>query len=148
MLIRDVQGTVEPHAVLSTDLRRTAQQRVAWVVVRWQVAVTCAEARAHVGIETQRHWSDLAIVRTTPALLGLFSRGTVFAHQVLQGQDLAARQAAWYQKTAPTCSDTLAFVRQQRWPGSISFVSGAKDDVVIIPKALFARLTDTLACAA
>jgi hypothetical protein len=96
----------------------------------------------------QRQWSDLAIVRTTPALLALFSLVTLFAHGLLQGQDLVARQAAWYQKTVPTFSDTLAFVRQQPWPLSISWLSGAKDDVVRIPKALFERLTDTLAFAA
>jgi hypothetical protein len=29
--------------------------------------------RAQLGVETQRQWSDLAIARTTPVLLGLFS---------------------------------------------------------------------------
>ena len=115
---------------------------------RWQLEVTFEEARAHLGVETQRQWSDLAILRTTPALLGLFSLVSVFAHQLLQGNALAGRQAAWYQKQRPTFSDTLAFVRQQLWPVSISWMSPAKDDVVIIPKALFDRLTDTLAYAA
>jgi hypothetical protein len=68
--------------------------------------------------------------------------------QLLQGQELAARQAAWYHKDVPTFSDTLAVVRQQLWPVSISWISPAKGDVVIIPKALFERLTDTLAYAA
>jgi hypothetical protein len=92
--------------------------------------------------------AKLAIVRTTPALLGLFSLVTVFAHQLLQGKAVAVRQAAWYQKQRPTFSDTLAFVRQQLWPVSIYWMSPAKDDVVIIPKVLFDRLTDTLAYAA
>jgi len=73
---------------------------------------------------------------------------TVFAHQLLQGQVLTVRQAAWYQKALPTFSDTLAFVRQQLWPVNISWMSPAKDDLVLIPKALFERLTDTLAYAA
>ena len=148
VLIRDVQGKFDPQALLSTDLSVSAQQIVEWFVLRWQLEVTFEEARAHLGVETQRQWSDLAIVRTTPALLGLFSLVTVFAHQLLQGQDLVARQAAWYQKTVPTFSDTLALVRQQLWPVSISWMSPSKGDVVIIPKALFERLTDTLAFAA
>src|SRR6266496_3951040 len=148
VLIRDGMGTFEPQALLCTDLELTAQQIVEWFVLRWQLEVTFEEARAHLGIETQRQWSDRAIVRTTPALLGLFSLVTVFAHQLLQGQELAVRQAAWYQKALPTFSDTLALVRQQLWPVSISWMSGAKGDVVIIPKALFERLTDTLAYAA
>jgi len=100
------------------------------------------------GIETQRQWSDLAILRSTPALLGLFSLVTLFAHELLQGQELAPRQAAWYQKSVPTFSDTLALVRQQLWPISISWLSPARPDVVIIPKALLERFTDTLAYAA
>jgi hypothetical protein len=148
VLIRDSLGKFEPQALLSTNQSVSAQQIVEWFVLRWQVEVTFEEARAHLGIETQRQWSDLAIVRTTPALLGVFSLVTLFAHQLLQGKELAVRQAAWYQKRLPTFSDTLALVRQQLWPVSISWMSGAKGDVVIIPKALFERLTDTLAFAA
>jgi hypothetical protein len=148
VLIRDRLGKFESQALLSTDQAAAAAQIVEWFVLRWQVEVTFEEARAHLGIETQRQWSNLAIARTTPALLGLFSLITLFAHQLLQGQDLALRQAAWYQKTLPTFSDTLAFVRLQLWPVGISWTSPAKGDVVIIPKALFDRLTDTLAFAA
>jgi len=148
VLLRDPLGKFEPQALLSTEQSTAPQQIVEWFVQRWQVEVTFEEARAHLGVETQRQWSDLAIVRTTPALLGVFSLVTLFAHQMLQGQDMAVRQAAWYHKELPTFSDTLALVRQQLWPVSISWMSGAKEDVVIIPKALFERLTDTLAYAA
>ena len=148
VLIRDGQGKFKPQSLLSTNLSVSAQQIVEWFVLRWQLEVTFEETRAHLGVETQRQWSDLAIVRTTPALLGLFTLVTLFAHQLLQGQNLTVRQAAWYPKTVATFSDTLALVRQQLWPVSISWMSGAKGDVVIIPKALFERLTDTLAFAA
>lgn len=148
VLIRDGEGKFEPQALLSTDQTVAAVQIVEWFVQRWQLEVTFEEARAHLGVETQRQWSALAILRSTPALLGLFSLVTVFAHQLLQRNALVAREAAWYQKSLPTFSDTLALVRQQLWPVSISWMSGAKDDVVIIPKALFERLTDTLAYAA
>jgi hypothetical protein len=145
VLIRDPLGKFDPQALLSTDQSNEAAQIVEWFVLRWQLSVTFEEARAHLGVETQRQWSDLAIVRTTPALLGLFSLVTLFAHQLLQGKAMAVRQAVWYLKTVATFSDTLAFVRQQLWPVSISWMSGAKPEVVIIPKALFERLTDTLA---
>jgi hypothetical protein len=148
VLIRDVQGKFDPQALLCTDLTISAQQIVEWFVMRWQLEVTFEEARAHLGVETQRQWSDLAILRTTPALLGLFSLISLFAHQLLQGQEMAVRQAAWYPKTVATFSDTLAFVRQQLWPVRISWLSGSEPDLVIIPKALFERLTDTLAFAA
>jgi hypothetical protein len=148
VLIRDLLGKFAPQALLSTEQSNTAAQIVEWFVLRWQLEVTFEEARAHLGVETQRQWSDLAIVRTTPALLALYSLITLFAHQLLQGQDMAVRQAAWYQKALPTFSDTIALVRQQLWSVSISWLSPAKPDVVIIPKALLDRLTDTLAFAA
>ena len=148
VLIVDPLGTFAPQALLSTDVTRSAQQIVEWFVWRWQLEVTFEEARAHLGIETQRQWSDLAILRTTPALLGLFALVTLVAHQVLQEQALPARSAAWYTKPVATFSDTLALVRQQLWPAHISWISPAEPDMIIIPKPLFDRLTDTLAFAA
>jgi hypothetical protein len=59
--------------LLSTDVTLTPIQIVTWFVQRWQVEVTFQEVRTHLGVETQRQWADLAIARTTPTLLGLFS---------------------------------------------------------------------------
>jgi hypothetical protein len=148
VLVRDPTGTFEPQALLSTNLDVSPSQIVAWFVQRWQLEVTFEEARAHLGIETQRQWSDRAILRTTPVLLGLFSLVTLFAHHILQGHALPVRQAAWYTKARPTFSDTLAFVRLHLWPATISWMSPKDADMVKIPKALFARLTDALAYAA
>ncbi|MGB8347664.1 MAG: transposase, partial [Ktedonobacteraceae bacterium] len=148
VLIRDPQGQFDPQALLCTDLQAQAQAILEWFVLRWQMEVTFHEVRAHLGVETQRQWSDLAILRTTPALLALFSLVTVFAHQLLQGQPLPVRQAAWYTKALPTFSDTLAFVRQHLWPVTLSYLSPAKPDMIEIPRALFERLTQTLAFAA
>ena len=148
VLLRDPAGQFEPQAFLSTDPSVPPAQIVAWFVARWPLEVTFQEVRAHLGVETQRQWSDLAILRTTPALLGLFSLVTLFAHARLDGQPLPVRQAAWYAKAAPPCSDTLAFVRQRLWPVTVFSTSASSDEVVEIPRALFDRLTDTLASAA
>jgi len=148
VLIRDPLGEFKAQALLCTDLGTTPVQIVEWFVMRWQLEVTFEEARAHLGVETQRQWSELAILRTTPALLGLFALVTVLAHGLLQGQELPARTAAWYSKPLPTFSDTLALVRQQLWPVTISYMSPANPDMIEIPRVLFERLTDTLAFAA
>ena len=148
VLLRDPDGQFEPQALLSTDLTVSPNQIITWFVARWPLEVTFHEVRAHLGVETQRQWSDLAILRTTPALLGLFSLVTLFAQASLHGQSLPVRQAAWYTKAAPTFSDTLAFVRQQLWPVTVFSTSPSSDEVVEIPRALFDRLTDTLAFAA
>lgn len=148
VLITDPTGAFRPQALLSTDPNLTAEQILEWFVLRWQLEVTFEEARAHLGIETQRQWSDLAILRTTPALLGLFSLVTLFAHHLLQGQDLSPRQAAWYCKELPTFADTMALVREQLWTVNISSTSHSEPDIVKIPRQLYHRLTETLAYAA
>jgi hypothetical protein len=37
----------------------------------WSLEVTFEETREHLGVETQRQWSDRAISRSTPVLMGL-----------------------------------------------------------------------------
>jgi hypothetical protein len=148
VLIRDPEGRFEPQALLCTDQNADPVQVIAWFVLRWQVEVTFHEVRTHLGVETQRQWSDLAIARTTPALLGLFSLVTLFAHQLLGDQPFPIRQAAWYTKALPTFSDTLAFVRQHLWPCAFFAMSSSERDVIEIPRALFDRFVDTLAFAA
>jgi hypothetical protein len=148
VLIRDPLGKFAPQALLATDLAATAEQIVEWFVLRWQLEVTFHEVRTHLGVETQRQWSDLAIVRTTPALLGLFSVVTLMAHHLLGSAALPVRPAAWYPKPVPTFVDTLALVRRQLWPVTISYTSSAQPEMIEIPRALFERLTDTLAFAA
>ena len=148
VLIRDPRGHFDAQALLCTDVTATAVQIVEWFVLRWQLEVTFHETRAHLGVETQRQWSERAITRTTPALLGLFSLVTLFAHEALQGAPMPLRQAAWYAKTAPTFADTLAFVRHQLWPFALSSMSPTPSDMVKIPRVVFQHLTETLAFAA
>ena len=148
VLIRDAQGAFEDQALLSTDLAATAVQIVEWFVLRWQLEVTFHEGRTHLGIETQRQWSERAIARTTPVLLALFSLVTVCAHACLGETPLPVRCTAWYHKTTPTFADTLAFVRRQLWPSALFSMSSDRNDMVEIPHAVFQHVTDTLAFAA
>jgi hypothetical protein len=115
VLIRDPKGKFKTQALLCTDLTITPVQIIRWFVLRWQLEVTFREVREHLGVETQRQWSDLAILRTTPVLLALFSLVTLMAHQHARRRKLPMRQAAWYHKTKPTFSDALALVRWQIW---------------------------------
>jgi len=115
VLIRDPKGKFKTQALLCTDLSIEPVQIIQWFVLRWRLEVTFHEAREHLGLETQRQWSDLAILRTTPALLALFSLVTLMAHQHAKRRKLPIRQAAWYRKSQPTFSDALALVRRQIW---------------------------------
>ena len=79
-----------------------------WFVRRWAVEVTFSEVRRHLGVETQRQWSDPAIARTTPALLGLFSLVTLWADELRSHTVITPRVASWYPKCEATFSDALA----------------------------------------
>ncbi|NDJ17106.1 hypothetical protein GS601_07365, partial [Myxacorys almedinensis A] len=134
--IKDPKGKFEPQAFLSTDVNATAKQILLWFRQRWQVEVTFEEVRAHLGVQTQRQWSDLAILRTTPALLALFSIVVLLAHQLQSQVQVSLPQSAWYDKSLPTFIDALAFVRQQFWQTRLFQPSSQTTDVVKIPKAL------------
>src|SRR3954464_3168895 len=105
----------DPQALLCTDVDEDPVQIVRWFVQRWQVEVTFREVRDHLGVETQRQWSDKAIARTTPCLLGLFSIVTLLGTRVGHPACLRVSATAWYHKKRPTFSDTLAAARRQFW---------------------------------
>lgn len=95
VLVRDPEGRFDPQALRCTDLAAEPAPILAWFVLRWRLAVTFAEVRRHRGVETQRQWSALAILRTTPALLGLCSLVTLWAHPRMVPTGDLVRQAAW-----------------------------------------------------
>ena len=148
VLIRDPAGKFKSKALLCTDRSATPVQIVEWFVRRWRVEVTFQEVRAHLGVETQRQWSDLAIIRTTPALLGLFSLVTLFAHQLAEREPLPVRTATWYVKQRPTFSDALAAVRYQLWHQRDFHTSLPSSDMIEIPHSLLTRFIDILCYAA
>ncbi len=148
VLVRDPGGKLAPQAFLCTDEAVQPEQIVAWFVQRWQIEVTFEEMRAHLGMETQRQWSDRAIACTTPALLGLYSVVTLLAKQILSDGVMPVRTASWYRKQQATSSDTLALVRRWLWSNSRFIMSEKPSDMVKLPRELFERLTDTLSYAA
>lgn len=149
LLIRDPQQHYQPVALLCTNPTYSPEQILEWFVRRWSIEVTFEETRAHLGVETQRQWSDLAILRTTPALLGLFSWVTLVAHSLYQTQAPPTRQSAWYAKPLPTFADALASVRHLLWFHPLTFcMSPSPPDIVKVPKPLFDRLVNSLCYAA
>jgi hypothetical protein len=153
VLVRDPKGKLDPCAFLATDIHASPRDILAWFVSRWQVEVTFQEARAHLGVETQRQWSDKAILRTTPALLGLYAIIALWTHDIAPNghrlnSDLKVRGAAWYNKAIPTFSDAIAAVRKQIWQHQISLRSSTKPKVVKIPQPIWERLKNAAAYAA
>jgi len=148
LLVRDPKGELEPQAFLATNLNARPCDILAWFVSRWQVEVTFAEVRAHLGVETQRQWSDKAILRTTPVLLGLFSIVTLWAHDLAKSRKFKPRTTAWYPKAVLTFSDAIAAVRREIWHNQISFMSRPSRDSMKIPRHIWNRMENALAHAA
>ena len=149
VLVRDPRGEFKTQALLCTDLGADPQKILSWFVRRWQLEVTFQEMRRHLGFETQRQWSEMAIGRTTPALLGLYSVVTLFAHQRMrQATSALRRQAAWYHKRHPTFADALAMVRKELWASATFYGSPAETETVKVPRAFVERLTEAVCYAA
>jgi hypothetical protein len=148
VLVRDPNGVFQTQALLCTDVDATPTQILAWFVLRWQVEVTFHEVRAHLGVGTQRHWSDRAIARTTPVLMGLFSLVTLLAHPSMKQTASPVRSAAWYTKPTPTFIDALATVRRSLWMQTTFQTSPADPDLIKMSRPLAERLTELLSYAA
>jgi hypothetical protein len=148
VLIRDPEGRFGPQALLCTDLSADPKKIVSWYVMRWQLEVTFQEARRHLGFETQRQWSEMAIRRTTPSLLGLFSLIALLVDRHMTRAVGVVRRAAWYHKRDPTFADALALVRKELWAHATFCGSPSATDTVKVPKVFVERLTDAVCYAA
>ena len=148
VLIRDPEGGFKTQALLCTDLDADPKKIVGWFVMRWQLEVTFQETRRHLGFETQRQCSELAIRRTTPALLGLFSLIALLVDCHMTRAVGVVRRAAWYHKRYPTFSDALALVRKELWAHATFCVSPSASDTIKVTRVLVERLTDAVCYAA
>lgn len=143
VLVRDPDGKRDPQAFFSTDTTLEPADIIALFVRRWQIEVTFAETRAHLGVETQRQWSDKAILRTTPALLGLYSLISLWACDLLTSTT-RPYAAAWYQKTSLTFSDAIGAVRLTLWVGDINQHSPPNREPQNIPPTRIVRMAQAL----
>ena len=144
VLVRCPEESFEPAAFFCSDPSVAALEILAWYLVRWNIEVTFAEVRTHLGFETQRQWSQRAIERSTPCLLGVFSLVALMA-KVLHPQTLPVRQAHWYPKEGATFSDALAAVRSHLWKGANYRMLSSNPDMLLIPEHTWTALLD-VAC--
>ena len=140
VLTRDPEGKREPKAYFSTNQAQGAAEIVEDFVKRWPIEVTYEESRAHLGVETQRQWSDLAIERSTPSLLGLYSVVVLLGLALHPDGTIPVQQASWYPKTHATFSDVLATVRRHLWGGLTFQTSAAHPDLCLVTRSDLTRL--------
>ena len=140
VLVRDPSGEKEPQAFLCTDLKADPADILRWFVRRWRTETTFEEARRHLGVETQRQWSDLAILRTTPALFALFSLVALWVSQLTAERGPTIECVRWYRKSLPTFSDALALVRHELWTAQLFATSPSTATTKNVPADLINRL--------
>lgn len=130
VLVKTPDGKNEAEAFFSTNIELQPTQIIRYFVLRWNIEVTFEETRAHLGVETQRQWSDKAIARTTPLLMGLFSFITLVGIKMHSTRALVSMEiASWYDKQGElTFSDILAIVRRSIWSKKYFSKSGNQAD--------------------
>jgi hypothetical protein len=148
VLVADPDGKLRLEAFFCTDLEATPVEILQWVVMRWSVEVTFEEGRAHLGVETQRQWSDQAIARTTPVLLALFSLVTVLALKLSHSGEIPVPVTAWYHKAEPTFADCLALVRGHLWRARYGVNSTPDAELMQLPREVLDLLIHGLPLAA
>ena len=135
-LVRYPDQRRDTEAFLCTDTHMAPLDVLDCYNRRWSMETTCEEARAHLGVETQRQWSDPAIFRTTPLLFGLYSLVALYVQQNAERLALSPRRAAWYPKPAATFADALARLRQHVWFERFVTSAGAPDITELLPPDL------------
>ncbi len=73
MVVRDPLGQFDPQRFFGARLVATPRQVLTGFILRWRVETPFEAARAHLGVETQRQGSTLAVQRATPLRLGVFA---------------------------------------------------------------------------
>jgi len=144
VLTRDPAAKRPAKAFFSTDPAQPAEEIVVDFMKRWCVETTFEESRAHLGIESQRQWSDLAIARTTPLLFGLYSLVTLFGSALTHDEPPPLQRASWYHKPAATFSAMLALVRRHLWGNCTFPTSRSNPNVVLLPRSTLAQLAYAL----
>ena len=144
VLTRDPKGRLAPRAYFSTCLHDQPSTIVHQFIKRWNIETTFEEGCAHLGLETPRQWSDRAIERTTPCLLGLYSVVALLAHALHPDAKVPVQGAAWYPKAHATFAVVWAAVRQPLW-GVVGYSTSVHaPDLAGIPGSELSRLVEAV----
>ncbi len=114
VLVKTPDGKNAAETFFSTNTDDLPKQIINWFVLRWNIEVTFEEVRAHLGVETQRQWSDKAIQRSTPLLVGLYSLAALIGIKMNETTAILIQEkASWYEKNGElTFADIIMVIRK------------------------------------
>jgi hypothetical protein len=150
VLVKTPGGKNNAEVFFSTDLKNTPAQIISWFVLRWNIEVTFAETRMHLGVETQRQWSDKAIQRCTPLLMAMYSIITLVAIKMNETKTILMHETtSWYDKNGElTFADIIIAVRRSIWTKQHFSKSANNDDFVKFTAHEISHLIHQLSLAA
>ena len=112
--VHDLTGTHRDEYFYTTDVRLSPKQVIEYFTGRWSIEVTFQEARAHLGVETTRGWSQQTVLRAEPCLFGLYTVVALW-YAALPESERQELVVEWPGKTAITYSDAVTLVRRDLW---------------------------------
>ena len=117
VVVRDFPGHERDDVFACTDPTLDAATIIETFANRWSLEVTFHEVKGKLGFEDPQNRTELAVERTAPFALWMYSLVVLWYLEV--GQKLrAARRSTmpWYRsKSAPAFSDMLATLRRASW---------------------------------
>lgn len=147
VLVKDSDGKMQTVPLVSSNPHHTPEFIIEAFVMRFSIEILFEEARAHLGMETQRQWSDKAIIRSTPLIFGLFSIICLIALKLREIVDLSVSTSAWYAKNPDeaTFSDIIAYVRRFCWADRYLINSTLETDMIKFKRQDLSFLIDRIA---
>ncbi len=121
VLIRDPEGKWRDEALLSTDVRLTADEVIAGYCRRWSVEVGYADAKGWLGFHEPEVWCASSVQRAHP--MAWFVGSVVVLWYALFGQNepTPVRHRPWYKdKPEVTFTDMLGTCRYNLWKNWLS----------------------------
>jgi hypothetical protein len=111
--VEALKGGRGQEAFYSTCHEATAEQVIGWYAARWSIEVSFHDSKQSLGFEQPQGWSRLAVERTAPMAMLLYSLIVLWfareGHRRYQPLD-----CPWYvSKTDPSFADMLATLRRE-----------------------------------
>ncbi len=123
VFVHDLTGTHRDEYFFSTDVEMTPKEIVETYAGRWNIETTFQEARAHLGLETTRGWSQSTVLRVAPCLFGLYSI-VALLYTKIPAKYAAAGRVNWVGKETVSFSDAITAVRRWLWTDWVFATSG------------------------
>lgn len=145
--VKDLDGTHREEYFFTTDVTLTPKEIIEAFTQRWSIEVTFEDARAYLGLKSPRAWTEKAVLRITPCLLGLFSL-VALIYAALPEREKKKGKVQWVGKQTTTFSDALTAVRRWLWTEGVLKTYAFHGTFSKLPRRLRQTLLYALAPAA